>query len=77
MEIKFIVSFKWQKRSTKHPLRGLVDDGEAMDTKVRKTKAQKLIHLELFLGHIANYCPIIARNTIVKNKIQVLNLNLF
>ena len=44
MEIKFIVSFKWQKRSTKHPIRGLDDDGEAMDTKVRKTKAQKLIN---------------------------------
>jgi len=32
----------------------------------RTTAAQKVAQLELMLGQIANYRPIIARNTIVK-----------
>ena len=31
------------------------------------TAQQKVSMLELMLGHIANYCPVISRNTIVKN----------
>lgn len=33
----------------------------------RRTAAQKATQLELLLGQIANYCPVISRNTIVKN----------
>ena len=33
----------------------------------RKTAQQKVSLLELMLGQIANYCPVISRNTIVKN----------
>ena len=33
--------------------------------------SQKSTHLELMLGQIANYCPIISRNTIVKNSTSV------
>ena len=34
---------------------------------IRRTAHQKNASLELMLGQIANYCPVIARNTIVKN----------
>ena len=51
----------------KQSLRGLKDDGEDIATPQRKTAQQKVVTLELMLGQIANYCPVIARNTIVKN----------
>lgn len=35
------------------------------------TAAQKVAHLELMLGQIANYCPITSRNTIVKNSTSI------
>ena len=37
----------------------------------RRTAAQKNVHLELMLGQIANFCPVILRNTIVKNRTSV------
>lgn len=57
----------WEKKSTAAPLRGQTDDGEDVAVEKRRTAAQKVTHLELMLGQIANYCPIISRNTIVKN----------
>ena len=33
----------------------------------RRMATQKVVHLELILVKIANYCPIISRNTIVRN----------
>ena len=55
----------WDKKSKSNPLRGFSDDPE---TDVgRQSASQKVIQLELMLGQIANYCPIISRNTIVKN----------
>lgn len=65
-------NFTWQKKNPTDPFRGLSDEATSEEKKVGKTKAQKLVHLELFLGHIANYCPIIARNTII-NKSTSLN----
>ena len=32
---------------------------------------EKNVHLELMLGQIANFCPVISRNTIVKNSTSV------
>ncbi len=53
----------WAKASTANPFRGFTDDtGEN-----GKTKEDKLKHLDLFLGQIANYAPVISRNQITKN----------
>ncbi|VDH94389.1 Hypothetical predicted protein [Mytilus galloprovincialis] len=58
--------FTWLKKTNANPLRGIVDDGEAVAEANRRTAAQKCTHLDLMLGQIANYCPIISRNTIIK-----------
>ena len=36
-----------------------------------RTAAQKVAQLDLLLGQIANFCPIISRNTIVKNSTSI------
>ena len=54
--------FVWTKGGN----RGLTADGEDVPANVRKTATQKKIQLELFLGQIANFCPVISRNTIIK-----------
>ena len=61
----------WLKTTSTTPLRGFTDDTEPIPEASRCTAAQKLTHLELMLGQIANYCPIISRNTIVKNSTSV------
>jgi hypothetical protein len=59
------------------PLRGLENDGEDVPAASRRTAAQKLTHLELMIGmQVANYCPVIARNTIVKNSTSIYEGNL-
>ena len=55
--------FKWLKKTNANPLRGIADDGEVVAEAYRRTAAQKCTHLDLMLGQIANYCPIISRNT--------------
>lgn len=57
----------WLKKTPANPLRGMANDGEEIPENNRRTGAQKVTHLELMLGQIANYCPIISRNTFVKN----------
>ena len=57
----------WSKKTTTAPLRGFEDDNEPIPEAQRRTAAQKVTQLELLLGQIANYCPVISRNTIVKN----------
>ena len=57
----------WRKKTKAQPLRGFVDDGGSVPTAKRLTARQKTNFLELMLGQIANYCPIISRNTLVKN----------
>jgi hypothetical protein len=37
----------------------------------RRTAAQKVTHLEMMLGQIANYAPVISRNTIVRNSTSI------
>ena len=57
----------WLKRSKSDNKRGLRDDGATVAAELRRTAVQKVAALELMLGQIANYCPIISRNSIVKN----------
>ena len=52
---------QWQKKTKSNPLRGLTDDDNGLSA------ATKCTRLELMLGQIANYCPVISRNTIVRN----------
>ena len=55
---------RWKKKSKGEPYRGFRDD-TAGDN--RLTAVQKNATLELLLGQIANFCPILSINTIVKN----------
>ena len=63
--------FAWVKKSAANPTRGLVGDGDAVPAATRKTAAQKLAQLKLMLGQIANYCPVISRNSITKSATSV------
>ena len=60
----------WEKRTKNNPLRGFHDDPEDHEG-TKRTAAQKTTHLELMLGQIANFCPIISRNTIIKNSTSI------
>ncbi|MEG7522125.1 MAG: retropepsin-like domain-containing protein, partial [Chromatiales bacterium] len=51
---------KWEKRCAAHPNRGFTDEND-------HTAIQQAYMLDLMLGQIANYCPVISRNTIAKN----------
>ena len=64
----------WKKKSRNDPYRGFEDDGDDVPEGKRKTAAQKVTILELMLGQIANYCPVISRNTIVKNSTSISNI---
>ena len=57
---------KWKKKSATDPLRSFTDDGVDVEVAKRKTAVQKNTSLDLMLGQIANFCPIISRNSIVK-----------
>ena len=57
----------WQKQTAANPRRGLTNDGTAVPEAQRLTAVQKNAHLDLLLGQIANFCPVISRNSIVKH----------
>ncbi|MCG8111234.1 MAG: hypothetical protein N0E59_10785, partial [Candidatus Thiodiazotropha taylori] len=57
----------WQKKTATTAFRGFTNDGADVPEENRRTAAQKATQLELMLGQIANFCPIISRNTIVRN----------
>ena len=57
----------WQKQTTANPRRGLTNDSSAVPEAQRFTVAQKNAHLDLLLGQIANFSPVISRNSIVKH----------
>ena len=57
---------RWQKKAAAHPQRGLTNDADPLPAGIRHTAQQKVYMLQLMLGQIANYCPIISRNIIVK-----------
>ena len=61
----------WLRKTSSSPLRGFENDGEDVLEANRRTAVQKVTHLELMLGQIANYCPVISRNIIVKNSTSV------
>ena len=69
-----VEGFTWVKKTATVPLRGFTDDDETVPEASRRTAAQTVNLLELMLGQIANYCPIIARSTIVKNCTSVSNI---
>ncbi|CAC5396856.1 unnamed protein product [Mytilus coruscus] len=70
-EAFLVDGFTWLKKTNANPLRGIADDGEGGAEANRRTAAQKCTHLNLMLGQIANYCPIISRNTIIKNSTSI------
>ena len=55
----------WQKKSKSSPNRGFTN------TSGGETAQQKVVVLERMLGQIANYCPVISRNSIVKNSTYI------
>jgi dUTPase len=59
----------WLKSTRNAPERGFADD--PADASSRRTAQQRVAALELMLGQIANFCPVIARNSIVKNSISL------
>jgi hypothetical protein len=68
----FLVSdFQWAKLTKNNPNRSFMDDGQDVPEAQRRTKAQKNNMLNLMLGEIFNFCPIISRNTIVKNSTSI------
>ena len=60
-------NFTSLKKSSIVPNRGLEPDGNDVATTRRRTAFQKDLHLELMLGQIANFWPVISRSSIVKN----------
>ena len=64
----------WLRKTNTSPTRGFQDDGEDVPEPRRRTAPQKVTHLELMLGQIANYCPVIARNIIVKNSTSMTSI---
>lgn len=56
---------EWLKKSPSAPLRSLTPTMAPNNTTVIRTAEQKVAFLELMLGQIANYTPIISRRTIV------------
>ena len=53
---------QWQNKTAARPDRGLAGNNDATTQ-----QRQRVYTLELMLGQITNYCPVISRNTIVKN----------
>ena len=64
-------SVTWQKKSANTPLRGFTDNGEAVPLTRRHTAIQKNMHLELMLGQVANFCPVISQNSTTKNSTSI------
>ncbi len=59
---------RWEKKTKANAKsRGFIGDGLGVEASKRRTAAQKVIDLELMLGQIANFCPVIARNSIVNH----------
>lgn len=68
----FLVTGTWWEKKTKNtPFRGFADDDVSIPEGSRLTRMQKVNMLELMLGQIANYCPVISRNRIVKHSTSV------
>ncbi len=59
-------SVTWSKWSSQKTNRDFTDDSTTVATERRRTAAKKAKLLDLMLGQIANYCPVMARNSITK-----------
>ena len=57
----------WERKSRANPHRAFTDDGAEIPVASRRTSTQKNTIVEMMLGQVANYCPGISRNSIVKN----------
>ena len=66
--------FTWLKQTNANNNRGLQGDAAPIPENQRRTAAQKLISLELLLGHIASYAPVIGRPTIIKNSTSLASI---
>ena len=66
-----ILGASWEKLNRDSPLRGFVDDANDIPVGERKTAQQKCNMLQLMLGQIANYCPVISRNSLVKTSTSI------
>ena len=64
----------WAKKTRNNATRGFTDDPQSIPADSRKIAAQKVAQLELMLGQIANYCPVISRNTIIRNSTSIENI---
>ena len=79
LETKFapflVDGYEWAKYSSADVNRGFTDDAGANATPpTGLKKEEKVKHLTLFLGQIANYATIISRNQIVKNSTSLKNI---
>ena len=63
--------FVWGKKTNAAPLRGFANDRDNVAEARCLTAAQKVVFLELMLGQIATFCPVISKNTIVKNSTSI------
>ena len=61
----------WGKNTKSDPLRGFIDNDADVSVNSRSTAAQKVTICEFMLGQIANYCPVLSRNIIVRNSTAV------
>ena len=64
---------KWDKKTKDSQHRGFVNDNQNLPDVLHCTKKQNvnMLVVEMLLGQIANYTPIISRNTIVKNSTSI------
>ena len=63
-----------EEKNKNNQTRGFLNDTDTAPASSRHTAAQKVAQLELMLGQIASYCPVISRNTIVKISTSVDNI---
>ena len=63
-----------KKTPKNNQTRSFVNDTDTVPASSRRTAAQKVAQLELMPGQIANYCPVISRNTTDKNSTSVDNI---
>ena len=62
-----VEGYTWKCKTTTAPTRSLTDDPNSVAADKRQSAVQKSALLDLMLGQIANFCPIISRNSIIKS----------
>ena len=64
----------WERRSRNHPHWAFTDDNAEVLYADRRSSTQKSNIVDMMLGQIANYCPRISWNTIVKSSTSLANV---